>query len=159
MEFRLGIEEVDCLFESRSTPPGGVFLGPPSPLPHSAQGSGFPPGVHASPRGQGASMGPIFTLFFPEARARLSGFHASRLSGPKVFFLRSIFELYSLYKINAAGCFQQRPIIYIMLSSLIFPNISLTTENITPCFSTLSRTIFLFWSGMFVFSRLFFSLW
>lgn len=40
------------MFESRSTPPGGRFLGPPSPFPPSAQGSGFPPGVHASPRGQ-----------------------------------------------------------------------------------------------------------
>jgi len=45
-----------------------------------------------------------------------------------------------------------------MSPSLIFPNISLATENINPCFSTLSRTIFLFWSEMFVFLRLFFSL-
>ena len=34
--------------------PGGVvFWAPPSPLPPFPQGSGFPPGVRASPRGQG----------------------------------------------------------------------------------------------------------
>ena len=43
---------MDCLFESRSSTGGVVFWAPPSPLPPSAQGFGFPPGVHASPRGQ-----------------------------------------------------------------------------------------------------------
>ena len=103
MGFGLGIEEVDCLFESRSSTGGGVFWGPPSPFPPSAQGFGFPPGVHASPRGRGPPCvrtsspaarllpsfhpcfprtgGPGFTLYFPEVRARLSGFHASKCQG------------------------------------------------------------------------------
>ena len=67
-------------------------------------------------------------------------------------------KLCLLYKIDAARCLQQRPIIYVMSPFPFFPNIPLATENINPCFSTLSRTIFLFWSEMFVFLRLFFSL-
>ena len=85
-------------------------MGPPTPLPPFPQGSGFPPGVRVSPRGQGASKGPGFPpcafrpasrllpsfqpcfpgtggqgpglpLCFPEVRARLSGFHASKCQG------------------------------------------------------------------------------
>ena len=99
MGFGLGIEEVDCLFESRSSTGGGCFLGPPTPLPPFPQGFGFPPGVRASPRGQGPpgvrasrpaarllpsfhpcfprTGGPGFTLYFPEVRARLPCFQVS----------------------------------------------------------------------------------
>jgi len=52
--FGLGIEEVDCLFESRSSTGGGRFLGPPPPY------STFRPGVRVSPRSPG---------FPPRARA------------------------------------------------------------------------------------------
>jgi hypothetical protein len=38
------------------------------------------------------------------------------------FFPGSIFELCLLYKIDAAGCFQQRPIIYVMSSFPFSPN-------------------------------------
>ena len=82
--------------------PGGPFFGPPyppTPLPP------LPPGVRASPRGQGppwvrtsrpasrllpsfqpcfpgtGGQGPGLPLCFPEVRARLSGFHASKCQG------------------------------------------------------------------------------
>jgi hypothetical protein len=51
--------------------PGGAFFGPPFPPTPFPQGFGFPPGVHASPQGPGASKGPGF----PPCAFR----HASRL--------------------------------------------------------------------------------
>ena len=135
-----------------------------------ARGPGFPLYFHAFRR-------PGFLYAFRGPDFQLSGDHAAMLSGGFQEALLPCFQEASrwqasrlptflhafrlsggqgpgpglrIHKINVAGCFQQRPIIYIMLSSLIFPNISLTTENITPCFSTLSRTIFLFWSEVFV---------
>lgn len=86
MGFGLGIEEVDCLFESRSSTGGVVFWAPPFPLPPSAQGSGFPPGVRASPRGQGppgvrtsrpaSRLLPSFQLYFPGTGGQGPRLHA-----------------------------------------------------------------------------------
>ena len=190
MGFGLGIEEVDCLFESRSSTGGVVFWAPLPPYPLPPRGSGFPQesmlppgarGLHgselpallldfflaSSPASRGPeARGPGFTLYFPDARARLSGGQAFRghsglqvsgipallppaFRGPGTmlsgFFLtsRPAFRLsggqgpgfppccfsfaaslgFVCYiKIDAAGCFQQRPIIYVMSSFPFFPN-------------------------------------
>ena len=102
---------MDCLFESRSSIRGGVFWAPPSPLPPFPQGSGLsaqgfmlPPGARglqgselpamlldfflaSSPASRGPEARcPGFTLYFPDARARLPDFQASSmLSGDHAF--------------------------------------------------------------------------
>ena len=84
-------------------PPGGVFWAPPSPLPLFPHGSGFPPGVHASPRGQvppwvrtsrpASRLLPSFQLYFPGTGGQEPGLHALLPGGQGQAFRLPCFQV------------------------------------------------------------------
>jgi hypothetical protein len=129
-----------------SIPPRGPGPGHPLYFPHCFHGTGGQgqafrgPGFRSAFMLSGGQASSMLSGGFQEARLppRLPGVRAFRLSGfqetggqgpgPGLPAL-----LFFLIKIDAAGCFQQRPIIYVMSPFLIFPNISLWLSIYSLC--------------------------